>query len=159
LSEEREKRIKALLELRDILKKRVKRLNEEVERLSRIIEIIDDVLVKETMVTADLMKKPEGKRIEIKDSKNRVIGSIIYDEINRFIRFEPGEIEISSDKKPIKSWIEGELRSVKNEFPEMEYSINSSGGKLISIEIRKFPRDRGFELIRKIRWAVTHALA
>ncbi|MGB9630650.1 MAG: hypothetical protein ACP5KE_06320 [Candidatus Methanodesulfokora sp.] len=159
MSEEREKRIKALLELRDILKKRVKRLNEEVERLSKIIEVIDDILVRETVVTADLMKKPEGKRIEIKDSKNRIIGSIIYDEVNRLIRFEPGEVEISSDKKPIKSWIEGELRSVKNEFPEMEYSINSSDGKLVSIEIRRFPRDRGFELIRKIRWAVTHALA
>lgn len=158
----RDERIKNLLMLRDFLKRRVEKLERELISLRRMIESLDEVLLEQTLTTADKLRgaeiRGEGKAEErvIYSEEGKPIGSLLLNRGRGEISFIPEEeASISARERPIKSFL---FRKVEELEGKVEVEEDSKG-MLKSLRVRlKDPRDID-KIANYVRWAVLRSLS
>ncbi len=113
-----DERIKRLLDLRELLKKRINKLENELIRLRQMLEALEETLLEQTLTTAD---KLERKRVE-KGSKKLekvqltskgggLLGVVEVDRAKGYLRFIPAEgLLVDAESKPIKSFLLKKMR-------------------------------------------------
>lgn len=163
-------RIQALLELREKLRETIEKLELTMEELKRVLEGIGDVLLEETVVSADQLTKKGVAKTEEEEGRERVItirspegeiGTITVDLATRSISFEPGSgVHIPAEAKPISSFLsERVVEDLRKAQPSLNYSLQTGDeGEVKSINISNLNELQINDLIGKLIWAVRKAV-
>ncbi len=159
---ERSERIKNLLKLREFLKKRIEKLEREVLQLREMVDALDQVLLEQTLVTADQLK-PELEIQQPKDVEDRRLtledGTLIgIARVNRrtgSIVFVPTEnVVVNARERPISSFLVRKIEEYGGRCEVDEYP----DGRLRSIRIHIGESQNLERIFRALRWAVTKSL-
>ncbi len=138
---ERSDRVKRLLMLRDFLKKRLRKLEREVIELRKLIEVLDDVLLEQTLVTADQFRKIPQKleERELLSDQGIRLGIIKIDRERGAILFLPSEgVLINARERPIRSFL---LRKIE-EYGARHFIEEASDGTLKNLKVEGIgPKD------------------
>ncbi len=162
-----DERIKRLLELRELLKKRITKLESELIRLRQMLEALEETLLEQTLITADKLERVKeqkgARRIEriqltSKDSK-RILGTIEIDRNKGYVKFIPIEgLFINAESRPIKSFLAKKMRELQ-ESSNVAYQVRArEDGSLEFIEIEGLKPKELNEFLRMLRWAVERSL-
>jgi len=154
---ERDERIKNLLMLRDLLKKRAEKLEKELISLRRVIESLDEILLEQTIVTADKLKETRKNVEERKlySDEGRLLGNLILDRDRGEISFIPeGNVLISSRERPIRSFL---ARKIEELGGSMELEEDPKG-MLRSLKVMLKDRRDVDRIVNYIRWAFSKSI-
>ncbi|MCC6028550.1 MAG: hypothetical protein LM591_00125 [Candidatus Korarchaeum sp.] len=154
---ERNERIKNLLMLRDLLKRRAEKLERELISLRRMIESLDEVLLEQTIVTADKLKEVRKNVEERKlySDDGRLLGSLTLDRDRGEISFIPDDnILISSRERPVRSFL---TRKIEELGGTMELEEDPKG-TLKSLKVKFKDRRDVDRVINYIRWAFSKSI-
>lgn len=157
----RDERIKNLLMLRDFLKRRAEKLERELISLRRMMESLDEVLLEQTLITADKLKEIEDKgergaeERPIYSEDGKPLGSLLLDRKKSEVSFIAGEgVSINARERPIRSFL---FRKVEELEGKIEVEEDSKG-LLKSVRVKlKDPRDLD-RIANYVRWAVLRSL-
>ncbi len=157
---ERSERIKNLLKLRELLKRRIDKLEREIIQLREMVEALDQTLLEQTLVTADQLKPEPQKAVEIEERKilseeGELIGIVRINRESGSMVFVPTEnVVVSARERPISSFL---VRKVE-EYGGRCLVEETSDGRVrsIRIEVRE-PRSME-RIFRALRWAVSKSL-
>jgi len=154
---ERDERIKNLLMLRDLLKKRAEKLEKELISLRRVIESLDEILLEQTIVTADKLKETRKNVEERKlySDEGRLLGNLILDRDRGEISFIPeGNVLISSRERPIRSFL---ARKIEELGGSMELEEDPKG-MLRGLKVMLKDRRDVDRIVNYIRWAFSKSI-
>ncbi|MEM0267988.1 MAG: hypothetical protein QXO55_04735 [Candidatus Korarchaeum sp.] len=158
---ERDERIKNLLMLREFLKRRVEKLERELISLRRMIESLDEVLLEQTLVTADKLRGAEG-HVEAKVEERsfyseggKLLGSLRLSKDRLELSFLPEEkVTISVRERPIKFL----FRKIEELNGEIEVEEDPKGIlKLLKVRLRD-PKDLD-RTLSFMRWALSRSVS
>ncbi len=154
---ERDERIKNLLMLRDFLRRRAEKLEKELISLRRMIESLDDVLLEQTIVTADKLKETrknvEERKLYSDDGK--FLGNLILDMDRGEISFTPEDnVLISSRERPIRSFLARKIEELGGSM-ELEEDPN---GMLRGLKVMLKGRRDVDRIVNYIRWAFSKSI-
>ncbi|MCD6243698.1 MAG: hypothetical protein DRN78_03290 [Thermoproteota archaeon] len=154
---EKSDRVKRLLMLRDFLKKRLRKLEKEVIELRKMMEVLDEILLEQTLVTADQLKAIPQKLEErelLSDQGNR-LGIIRIDRGEGTILFLPSEgVLIDARERPIRSFL---LRKIE-EYGARPFIEEASDGTLKNLRIEGIsPKDID-KMVKLVRWALAKSV-
>ncbi len=159
---ERSERIKNLLKLREFLKRRIEKLEREVLQLREMVEALDQVLLEQTLVTADQLK-PEPEIQQPKEVEERrlasedgtLIGIARVNKRTGSIVFVPTEnVVIDARERPISSFLVRKVEEYGGKCEVDEYP----DGRLRAIRIQVGEPQNLERIFRALRWAVTKSL-
>jgi len=155
-------RIKRLLEMRENMKKSISSLNSTLQELREILDRLEDLLLEESLVSADLMleRRPteevERKIIEVRLGEVE-IGKIFIDPSTGTLIFESSkDVFIPASSGPIESFLKKKVvRELRKEQPTLKFMIEEgSEGEVRKIEITNIREDQMNDLIGKLIWSV-----
>lgn len=158
---ERDERIKNLLMLRDFLKRKMERLEKELISLRRMMESLDEVLLEQTLVTADKLKRA-GNHIEARfeergfySEEGKLLGNLRISRDRLEVSFLPEEgVTISTKERPIKFL----FRKMEELNSRIEVEEDHEG-TLKSIKVRlKDPKDLD-RALGFMRWALSRSVS
>ncbi|MDK2372464.1 MAG: hypothetical protein QI197_03695 [Candidatus Korarchaeota archaeon] len=159
---ERSERIKNLLKLREFLKKRIEKLEREVLQLREMVEVLDQVLLEQTLVTADQLKS-EPEIQQFKDVEERrltsedgtLIGIARVNKRAGSIVFVPTEnVMVDARERPISSFLVRKVEEYGGRCEVDEYP----NGRLRAIRIQVEEPQNLERIFRALRWAITKSL-
>ncbi len=159
---EKDERIRNLLQLRAYLKRRIDKLEKEILRLRQMMEALDDVLLEQTLVTADKLRVSLGSRLEPRKEKNLeerevvsdngvTLGVAKVDKSSGSLIFIPSkDILINAKERPISSFLARKIEEYGGkceieEFPD---------GKLKTLKIKIRSLNDLKKIFRLLKWAV-----
>lgn len=151
----RDERVKNLLMLREFLKRRVEKLERELISLRRMMESLDEVLLEQTLITADKLREAEAKVEERKlySEEGTLLGSLRLNRDKTEVTFLPDEsVLINARERPIKFLVRkvGELNG------EVDLEEDPKGTlKLLRVRL-KDPRDLD-RVLSSMRWALSRS--
>jgi len=160
--EKNSERIKRLLEIRESMKKSISSLNDTVQELREILDRLEDLLLEESLVSADIMleKRPpeevEKRTIEVRLGDVE-IGKIFVNPITKTLIFKPSErVFIPANSGPIESFLKRKvIRELRKEQPTLKFLIEEGkAGEVSRIEISNIKEDQLNDLIGKLIWSV-----
>ncbi len=159
---ERSERIKNLLKLREFLKRRIEKLEREVLQLREMVEALDQVLLEQTLVTADQLKSEpeiqqpkdvEERRLTSEDGT--LIGIARVNKRTGSIAFVPTEnVVVDARERPISSFLMRKVEEYGGRCEIDEYP----DGRLRAIRIQVDELNNLERIFRALRWAVTKSL-
>ncbi|RLG49780.1 MAG: hypothetical protein DRN90_00885 [Thermoproteota archaeon] len=155
-------RIKRLLEIRENMKKSISSLNGTLQELREILDRLEDLLLEESLVSADVMleKRPseevEKRIIEVRLGEVEV-GKIFVNPITKTLVFKPSEkVFIPANSGPIESFLKRKvMRELRKEQPALKFELEEGkAGEVRKIEISNIKEDQINDLIGKLIWSV-----
>jgi len=154
---ERDERIKNLLMLRDFLKRRAEKLEKELISLRRMIESLDEVLLEQTIVTADKLKETR-KNIEerkLYSDDGKFLGNLILDRDKGTLTFTPEDnVLINSKERPIRSFLARKIEELGGSMEVEEDARGMLRGLKVMLKDRK-DVDR---IVNYMRWAFSKSI-
>jgi len=152
-----EERIRLLLELREMLKSRIERMEETLSRMRKMLRALEDVLIEMSIVPAAELAEA-GRRVDVQEIRYRgeLVGKIVIDREEGRILFEAAEgTHLPARGTLIDGWL---LRKVieplRERTPSVEYEVAEEEGVLKRIDIRGLDRGSLDEVAGKMRWAI-----
>ena len=156
---ERDERIKNLLTLRDFLKRRIERLERELISLRRMMESLDEVLLEQTLVTADKLREtPVEAKVEERrfySEEGKLLGSLKLSKDKLEVSFTPEEgVNINARERPIRFLV----RKVEELAGKIELEEDPKGSlKLLKVRL-KDPKDLD-RALSFMRWALSRSIS
>ncbi|MCS7103456.1 MAG: hypothetical protein NZ992_06210 [Candidatus Korarchaeum sp.] len=158
---ERDERVKNLLMLREFLKRRVEKLEKELISLRRMIESLDEVLLEQTLVTADKLRGAEsqvGARVEERrfySEGGKLLGNLRISGDRLEVSFLPEEkVLINTKERPIRFL----FRKVEELDGKVEIEEDPKGTlKLLKVRL-KDPKDLD-RALSFMRWALSRSVS
>jgi len=162
---ERSERIRNLLKLREFLKKRIDRLEKELIRLRQMMESLDEVLLEQTLVTADQLRpslttatpqKEDIEEREIVSEDGTLLGIVRINKSVGFLVFVPSEdVTIDARERPISSFL---IRKVEEYGGKCEVEEFPDGRlKALRVKFEGVPQELE-RMFRLLRWAITKSV-
>jgi len=155
-------RIKRLLEIRENMKESISSLNSTLQELREILDRLEDLLLEESLVSADLMlerrpiKEVEKRIIEVRLADVEV-GKIFVNPVKKTLIFEPSEkVFIPANSGPIESFLKRKvITELRKEQPILKFKLEEGkAGEVRRIEISNIREDQINDLIGKLIWSV-----
>lgn len=158
---ERDERVKNLLMLRDFLKRRVEKLEKELISLRRMMESLDEVLLEQTLVTADKLRGAESyveTKVEERSfysEEGKLLGSLRLSKDRLELSFLPEEkVVVSARERPIKFL----FRKIEELGGRIEVEEDPKGAlKILKVRLRD-PKDLD-RALSFMRWALSKSVS
>ncbi len=160
--ERNRERIKRLLEIRENMKKTINNLYNTIQELRGLLDMLEDLLLEESLVSADLMlekrkaEEAEERVIEVRLGEVE-IGRIFVNPIDRTLVFKSSEgVFIPASSSPIESFLKRKvIRDLQREQPSLKFVLEEGErGEIRRIEISNVREDQMSDLIGKLIWSV-----
>ncbi len=161
-----DERIKRLLELRELLKKRINKLESELLRLRQMLEALEETLLEQTLTTADKLERKKVEKevrklekIQLTSKEGNLLGIVEMDRSRGYLKFVPAEgLLVDAESKPIKSFLMKKMKGFQ-EASNAVYELKAKeDGSLEYIEIEGLKPKELNEFLRMLRWAVERSL-
>jgi len=156
-----EERIRLLLELREMLKSRIERMEEALDRMRKMLRALEDVLIEMSIVSAVELAEAE-RRVDVQEIRYRgeLVGKILIDREEGRVLFEAAEgTRLPARGTLIHGWLlRRVLEPLKERVPSVEYEVAEEGGLLKKIDVRGLDRSSLDEVVGKMRWAIIRTL-
>ncbi len=161
-----DERIKRLLELRELLKKRINKLENELIRLRQMLEALEETLLEQTLTTADKLERKKVEkgpkkleRVQLTSKGGNSLGIVEVDRAKGYLRFTPAEgLLVDAESKPIKSFLLKKMKEFE-ESSNARYELKvKDDGTLEYLEIEGLKSKELNDFLRMLRWAVERSL-